>query len=326
MGRQLEFWSEDSAVSDTETQLITALETVSVEVTIEREQSETKATLHQLFTNPEREIGFDAQPHYEWPKPLHDRNTITVDRIRNDIDGPAHRFVIKRHDYVEVFFNKDKVDYGHVVGISHSRNEVRVSFGEGEPGIWFDAGCIYPAIEPQAGKRTPKLQESSGLDADSPINQAVARVIEKQTQYTSIKIVSVVRVGSLEGRPKINSTVDAVAYFKKYWIDNPGNDQENFVIAVLDTKHVPLGIYKITTGTLDASLVHPREVFKPAVIEGASAIVLSHNHPSGDPTPSREDHAVTKRLTEAGQLLGITVLDHIIFGDGTHNTISIREC
>ena len=81
----------------------------------------------------------------------------------------------------------------------------------------------------------------------------------------------------------------------------------------------------VTVGTLDASLVHPREVFKPAILEGSSAIVLSHNHPSGDVTPSKEDHAVTEQLTEAGKLLGITVLDHVIFGDGTGETLSIRE-
>ena len=76
---------------------------------------------------------------------------------------------------------------------------------------------------------------------------------------------------------------------------------------------------------MDASLVHPREVFKPAFIEGSSSIIISHNHPSGNPTPSREDIAVTKRLTDAGKLLGIDVLDHIVYGDGTEEAISIRE-
>ena len=133
------------------------------------------------------------------------------------------------------------------------------------------------------------------------------------------------RIGSLEGRPRLTSTKEAIDFFKAYWAKHPANDQEHFVIACLDTKHVPLGVYRITTGTLDASLVHPREVFKPAYIEGASAIVLSHNHPSGDPTPSREDHQVTNQLTDAGKLLGINVLDHIIYGCGSDKAISIRE-
>jgi DNA repair protein RadC len=84
-------------------------------------------------------------------------------------------------------------------------------------------------------------------------------------------------------------------------------------------------VVKVTVGTLDASLVHPREVFKPAFIEGSAAILLSHNHPSGNPEPSREDILVTDRLTEAGKLLGINVLDHIIHGDGTGEVRSIRE-
>ena len=81
----------------------------------------------------------------------------------------------------------------------------------------------------------------------------------------------------------------------------------------------------MTLGTLDASLIHPREVFKPAIIEASSSIVLSHNHPSGDTTPSKEDQAVTERLTQAGELLGIEVLDHIIYGDTTGVTVSLRE-
>jgi DNA repair protein RadC len=115
-------------------------------------------------------------------------------------------------------------------------------------------------------------------------------------------------------------------FFKNYWNDNPANDQEKFVVACLDTKHRVQSVVVVTVGTLDASLVHPREVFKPAFIEGSSAVVLSHNHPSGNTTPSREDHEVTNRLTEAGKLLGITVLDHIIHGDGTGEVLSIREC
>ncbi|WP_339943602.1 JAB domain-containing protein [Novipirellula rosea] len=124
----------------------------------------------------------------------------------------------------------------------------------------------------------------------------------------------------------MTSTQDAMAFFKGYWADNPANDQEKFVVACLDTKHRVQCVVIVTVGTLDASLVHPREVFKPAFIEGSSAVVLSHNHPSGNTTPSREDHEVTNRLTEAGKLLGITVLDHIIHGDGTGDVLSIREC
>lgn len=99
--------------------------------------------------------------------------------------------------------------------------------------------------------------------------------------------------------------------------------QEQFHIVTLDTKHKPIQTHCVTVGTLDASLVHPREVFRPAIRDAASAILLVHNHPSGDPTPSREDLRVTEQLTEAGNLLGIEVLDHIVVArDGC---LSIRE-
>lgn len=99
--------------------------------------------------------------------------------------------------------------------------------------------------------------------------------------------------------------------------------QEEFHIVTLSTKHLPINTHLITRGTLDASLVHPREVFRPAIRDSASAVILVHNHPSGDATPSREDHQVTDRLTEAGKMLGITVLDHIVVA--SEGSISIRE-
>ncbi|RIV29168.1 JAB domain-containing protein [Alicyclobacillaceae bacterium I2511] len=91
---------------------------------------------------------------------------------------------------------------------------------------------------------------------------------------------------------------------------------EHFVILYLDTKHRLIGEETVSIGSLDASIVHPREIFRSAVKRSASAILCIHNHPSGDPTPSPEDISVTSRLNDAGQLLGIDVLDHIVVGDG----------
>jgi len=92
--------------------------------------------------------------------------------------------------------------------------------------------------------------------------------------------------------------------------------KEQFVTLYLDTKHCVICDEVVSVGSLDASIVHPREIFKSAVKRSASAILCVHNHPSGDPSPSPEDIAVTKRLCEAGKLLGIDVLDHIVIGDG----------
>jgi DNA repair protein RadC len=92
-------------------------------------------------------------------------------------------------------------------------------------------------------------------------------------------------------------------------------DAEEFCIVTLDTKHRPIRIVRITRGTLTASLVHPREVFRPAIVDCAGAIFLVHNHPSGDPTPSPEDRAVTRRLNQVAEIVGIRILDHLIIGD-----------
>lgn len=92
--------------------------------------------------------------------------------------------------------------------------------------------------------------------------------------------------------------------------------QEEFHVLLLNTRHCVVREVAVTRGILDASLVHPREIFRLAVVEGAAGIILVHNHPSGDPTPSAEDRAVTRQLREAGRALGIPVLDHVVIGAG----------
>ena len=94
--------------------------------------------------------------------------------------------------------------------------------------------------------------------------------------------------------------------------------QEEFRILLLNTQHAVLRELTVTRGTLDASVVHPREVFRAAISESAAAVILVHNHPSGDPAPSREDRDVTDQLAAAGRLIGIPVLDHVVVGDGRY--------
>ncbi len=102
-----------------------------------------------------------------------------------------------------------------------------------------------------------------------------------------------------------------------------GSEQERFFVLLLDGKHALRRIELVSLGTLTTSLVHPREVFRPAVRAAAAAVVCAHNHPSGDPEPSAEDVEVTRRLLDAGKLLGIPVLDHVVLGDGRF--VSLRE-
>jgi DNA repair protein RadC len=98
---------------------------------------------------------------------------------------------------------------------------------------------------------------------------------------------------------------------------------ERFLVLLLDGRHRVLRWVQTSQGTLTASLVHPREVFRPALQEAAAAVILVHNHPSGDPTPSREDREITERLVRAGGLLGIPVLDHVVVAE--HGYVSLRE-
>ena len=92
-------------------------------------------------------------------------------------------------------------------------------------------------------------------------------------------------------------------------------DREIFLAVSLNTRNKVLGINTVSVGSLNASLVHPREVFKPAILQNATGIILVHNHPSGEEKPSREDLEITARLVEAGKLIGIDVIDHIIVGN-----------
>lgn len=123
----------------------------------------------------------------------------------------------------------------------------------------------------------------------------------------------------------------AAAYWRQHVPGHPyfNRDVECFVVLLVNTRRKIQGHCLISTGTLDTILVHPREVFRPAVVGAAAAIVLMHNHPSGDPSPSEADIKVTRDLIRAGQLLKIEVLDHVVIGqpdgDSQKGYVSLRE-
>jgi DNA repair protein RadC len=123
---------------------------------------------------------------------------------------------------------------------------------------------------------------------------------------------------------KIRNTSDALAYCKEHFMRLAREaKQEEFHIVLLDEKHHVIKSEQITVGLLDKSLAHPREVFKPAVKESASALILVHNHPSGDPMPSQDDRIITKDLKRAAETLGLRILDHIILSKD--KTLSMAE-
>jgi DNA repair protein RadC len=138
-------------------------------------------------------------------------------------------------------------------------------------------------------------------------------------KQASVPIYRVVLVK--EGRvpcynQQIRSSADASTLLHTYLADV---DREHFVIILLNQKNRVIGVSTISIGSLTASIVHPREVYKSAILANAASIVCGHNHPSTDCQPSKEDRAITARLVEAGRLLGISVLDHVIIGgDGRY--------
>ena len=110
----------------------------------------------------------------------------------------------------------------------------------------------------------------------------------------------------------IHDSTGAAAALRPFFA---GLDREQFLVCCLDAKHAIIGVNVVSIGSLTLSIVHPREVFKAAILLNACGIIAAHNHPSGDHTPSPEDRTLTARLRQAGDLIGIAVLDHLILGD-----------
>ncbi|MGF2617255.1 RadC family protein [Rossellomorea aquimaris] len=154
-------------------------------------------------------------------------------------------------------------------------------------------------------------------------------------EITEINGIGLAKAVQIMAAVEIGRRIGNLAYDDRYAIRSPEdganyvmNDmrflsQEHFVCLYLNTKNQVLHKQTIFIGSLNASIVHPREVFKEAFRRSAASIICIHNHPSGDPTPSREDIEVTKRLVECGKIIGIDVLDHLIIGEKKY--VSLKE-
>ncbi|WP_235069813.1 RadC family protein [Turicibacter sp. TJ11] len=140
--------------------------------------------------------------------------------------------------------------------------------------------------------------------------------VAKRINIVSIKMVK--ESSFLYQTRKISSPNDAYEMIKDQL---EGLDREQFIIACLNTKNEPTNISVVAVGTLNKAIVHPREVFKTAILSNAASIMAFHNHPSGNAEPSQQDIQLTHRLVEAGELLGIKLLDHLIIGDGTFTSL-----
>jgi DNA repair protein RadC len=162
-------------------------------------------------------------------------------------------------------------------------------------------------------------------------NQMVMEVAVKNNELFSEKTVPAKRVDIVSIKMvkessllykdrKVSSPNDAYKLIKEFL---ECADREELIVCSLDTKNQPTTINVVSIGTLNSSLVHPREVFKVAILSNAASIIIAHNHPSGHPEPSTEDINITNRLKECGKLLGIDVIDHIIIG--TERFVSLKE-
>ncbi|ANB59601.1 RadC family protein [Anoxybacteroides amylolyticum] len=154
-------------------------------------------------------------------------------------------------------------------------------------------------------------------------------------EMTSIKGIGEAKAIQILAAIELGRRIGRLTYDERYVIRSPEDgakyvmddmrflSQEHFVAIYLNTKNQVIHRKTVFIGSLNASIVHPREVFKEAIKRSAASIICVHNHPSGDPTPSREDIEVTRRLAECGRIIGIELLDHLIIGD--QKFISLKE-
>ncbi len=173
------------------------------------------------------------------------------------------------------------------------------------------------------------LFEEPGTHTAYP--EATEAVIQQKAVWIPIYRISLVRESAMPYHtvPQMRSSKDVSNLLHEYL---KGTDREHFVAILVDQKNRAIGLHTVSMGSLTASVVHPREALKPiiadddfvrasytrAIRHNAANLIFGHNHPSGDPQPSREDRALTTRLVQAGKLLGILVLDHVIIGNNTY--------
>lgn len=169
------------------------------------------------------------------------------------------------------------------------------------------------------------ISEAGGLHGllRSPIHELVATAgvgkAKASVLLAAAELGKRMVSGSAPHRPVISGPKDVYEFLRGRLAHL---DRERFVVLLLNTKNAVIESHTVSIGTLSSALVHPREIFKPAIQASAASIILAHNHPSSHLEPSREDREVTRRIIEAGETLGIEVLDHLIIGDGF---LSLKE-
>lgn len=202
------------------------------------------------------------------------------------------------------------MNYSGLITLERKAETERISGSN--PANWTNDVLIMQTLSPFLAGKT--LREIGKMTVGELLNFGISYGVAKniisifeiaKRFYTEEKFI-----GEL-----LNSSNQVFSYYHEKLRDQK---KENFFSVLLDCKHRIIREDIVSIGTLNFSIVHPREVFRAAIRESAESIILVHNHPSGDPTPSREDIFVTQRLVEVGKLVGIEVLDHIIIGEDKH--------
>lgn len=181
----------------------------------------------------------------------------------------------------------------------------------------------WALVERITGKKCP---ETVSLRSLSRMTQTELKETLGLTDLQGKKLGAALILGerlaneAIERGMSINNAKDVFRIFRGQMKDAK---KEGFYAVTLDQKHQAIDIHQISEGSLSMTLVHPREAFNPVIRDSAAAVIFMHNHPSGNPDPSKDDHMLTARLAEAGNLLGIRVLDHVVIGDGAF--VSLRD-
>ena len=174
---------------------------------------------------------------------------------------------------------------------------------------WFARRTVlYSCVADVADDPQSVVREPAGVLRQPDVHGAYRDALFSGVPLYTTRLVRE-RTFTFPTRDQVRSPADAAVVLAEYFSDR---DREEFVVAFLDTANTLTGLHVASVGGLAASIVEPRQVFKAAVLANAAAVLLAHNHPSGNPEPSREDVAVTHQLVEAGKVMGIPVHDHLI--------------
>ena len=188
------------------------------------------------------------------------------------------------------------------------------------PTVLYGSAAEPSVTGPQSVVREPALAARQRETRGGPVHAAYRDALFSGVPLYTTRLVRE-RTFTFPTRDQVRSPADVAAVLAEYFADR---DREEVVVAFLDTANTLTGIHVASVGGLAASIVEPRQVFKAAVLANAAAVLVAHNHPSGNPEPSREDVAVTRQLVEAGKVMGIPVHDHLIITDHGHTSLAER--